>query len=182
MLLKIINVISRQIYIGAIVLCGTLSSCGVYPRILNFPYDPGGRSLNSPAGDINPQISGRYIVFSSDREGRQDIYLYDSQDRRLIDLPGINALDTIASHPAISQDGNYIVFCGSREGRTDIYLYNKPTRQLRNLTEALKAEVRNPTISADGNMISFEAGAQGQWNIMVIDRAGNGLNIPDVLR
>lgn len=182
MQLKILKLITQPLYLAAIVLTGTLSSCGVYPRILNFPYDPGGRSLNSPAGDISPQISGRYIVFNSDREGRSDIYLFDTQDRRLIDLPGLNSLDTITSHPAVSLDGNYIVFCGSREGRTDIYLYNRPTRQLRNLTEALKAEVRNPTISADGNTISFEAGAQGQWNIMVIDRAGNGLNVPDILR
>ncbi|WP_017719805.1 TolB family protein [Kamptonema formosum] len=166
----------RSIILSAIAL--TLTGCTGYPRILNFPFDPGGRSLNSPAAEMNPQVAGRYIVFVSDRQGRQDVYLYDAAARRMVDLPGLNSLDAIASDPAIAEDGRYIVFAGSRQGRADIYLYNQPTRQLRNLTENLRAEVRNPTISADGSTIAFEAGFNGKWNIMVTDTSGRPLNLP----
>lgn len=155
-----------------------LTSCTSSVRLMDFPFDPGGRSLNSSASELTPQISGRYLVFVSDRRGSQDVYLYDATERRLIDLPGLNSLNAIASHPAISEDGKFIVFVASREGRSGIYIYNRETTQLRNLTENLRAEVRNPTISADGSTIAFESSENGKWEIMVYDRAGKPLDLP----
>ena len=144
---------------------------------MNFPFDPGGRSLNSPFAELNPRLAGRYIVFTSDRRGSEDIYLYDIVDRRLVDLPGLNSLGVIVSQPGISQDGRYIVFAAARRGESDIYLYNRETRQVRNLTETLKAEVRNPTLSANGNTIAFETSTNGQWDLFVVDRSGRPLNV-----
>jgi Tol biopolymer transport system component len=152
-----------------------LVSCGG-PQPLAFPFDPGGRSLNSPFAELDPRLVGRYLVFASDRRGSQDIYLYDITQQRLVDLPGLNAIDLMASHPSVSETGRYIVFAGSREGRTSIYLYDRDLRQLRNLTEGLRAEVRHPTISADGNTIAFEANARGQWDVLLYSRSGQPLS------
>jgi Tol biopolymer transport system component len=154
---------------GAIALC--LSGCSS-ARLVSFPYDPSGRGLNSQFAEQQPAIAGRYTVFTSDRQNRQDIYLYDKVARGLVELPGLNALDMIESHPTISEDGRYLVFAGARDGKTGIYLYNRDTRQLRNLTENLKAQVRNPTISADGRAIAFETSSNGQWDIVVYNRLG----------
>ena len=161
---------------------GLLTSCTSSASLLDFPFDPAGRSLNSPASELTPQLAGRYIVFVSDRRGSQDVYLYDTTDRRLIDLPGLNSLNAIASHPAITQDGKTIVFAASREGRSGIYLYNRETLQLRNLIENLRAEVRNPTISADGSTIAFESSENGKWEIVVYDRSGRPLDLPPLNR
>ena len=146
--------------------------------LLPFPFDPGGRSLNSPFSDLSPRIAGRYIVFASDRRGTQDIYLYDTVEQRLLDLPGLNSLDLMASSPAVSDNGRFIVFAGSRQGTTGIYLYDRDFRQLRNLTENVRAELRNPTISADGATIAFESNARGQWDILLYNRAGQPLAVP----
>ena len=154
-------------------LASLLSGCG--PTLVGFPFDPGGRSLNSPFGEMQPRTTGRYIVFASDRRGSQDIYLYDTTNQSLVELPGLNSIDTVASSPAISQDGRYIVFTASQEGRANILLYDRTTRQLRNLTENLRATVRNPTISADGNTIAFESSAKGQWDILLYNRDGQPL-------
>ena len=148
------------------------------PRILNYPFDSGGRSLNSGASELNPHISNRYIVYTSDRRGSQDVYMFDRVTRSLINLPGLNSFDAIASHPSVSQDARYIVFAASREGRSNIFLHDKETRQSRNLTGNLQAEVRNPTISADGSRIAFEYTLNGQWDVLVYDRFGRRLNIP----
>ncbi|MBR8838401.1 MAG: TolB family protein [Stigonema ocellatum SAG 48.90 = DSM 106950] len=158
------------------VIASLLSGCVSYPRILNYPFDPGGQSLNSLASELNPQISGRYIVFTSDRRGSQDVYMFDMATQSLVDLPGLNSLDTMASHPAVSEKGNYIVFAANRQGRSAIILYDRETRQSRNLTANLQAEVRNPTISADGNKIAFESSVNGQWDILVYNRSGQALN------
>ncbi|MGI8500702.1 MAG: TolB family protein [Hassallia sp.] len=168
----------RFIFIPVLALTGLLSGCVGYPRLLSYPFDPGGRSLNSSASELNPQISGRYIVFTSDRRGSQDVYMFDMVTRNLIDLPGLNSLDAIASHPSADDDGRFIVFVASRQGRSAIFLYDRETRQSRNLTANLQAEVRNPTISADGSRISFESSFNGQWDIFVYDRSGQRLNIP----
>ncbi len=140
--------------------------------LVNFPYDPNGRSLNSPFADLTPRVSGRYIAFVSDRRGSQDIFLYDINARMLVDLPGLNAIDLVAATPCLSENGQYIAFHGIREGRSGIFLYDRNTRQLRNLTENIKAAVRNPSITADGNTIAFESSARGRWDIVLVDRSG----------
>jgi Tol biopolymer transport system component len=167
----------RFIFIPVLACLG-LSGCVGYPRLLSYPFDPGGRSLNSPASELNPQVAGRYIVFTTDRRGSQDVYVFDMMTRSLVDLPDLNSFDAIASHPSVSQSGRYIVFAASRQGRSAIYLYDRETRQSRNLTGNLPAEVRNPTISADGSRIAFESTVNGQWDILVYDRFGQPVNVP----
>jgi Tol biopolymer transport system component len=168
--------VKRFALISILVLTSLSSGCTGYPRLLNFPFDSAGRSLNSRSSELTPQIASPYIVFVSDRNGSQDVYLFDARSRRLIDLPGLNSLDEIASHPSISEDGRYIVFTSSRLGQTDIFLYDRETQQKRNLTESLSADVRNPTISADGSKIAFEVAKSGQWDIFISDRSGKPLN------
>ena len=172
------NAQNIKIFIPVLISVSLLSGCFGYPRLINYSFDPGGRSLNSTASELNPEIAGRDIVFSSDRRGSQDIYMFDTISRNLIELPGLNSFDAIASHPSVSSDGRYIVFAASRGGRLAIFLYDRETSQARNLTADLQAEVRNPTISADGNTIAFESSMNGQWDILVYDRFGSRLNIP----
>jgi hypothetical protein len=154
-----------------------LSGCSGYPRLLNFPFDAGGRSLNSRGADVEPHIAAPYLVFISDRNGSPDVYLFDAQARRLIDLPGLNSLDEVAAHPSISEDGRYIVYAASRQGKTNIYLFDRETVQKRNLSENLGANVRNPVINANGTAIAYEVARNGQWDIRVCDLQGNPLAI-----
>lgn len=153
----------------------SLSACSVYPRSQPLPFDANEGNINSPAAEVEPQMSDRYIVFTSDRRGRQNIYLFDLVERRLIDLPGLNSLDTAVSHPAISQNGRYIVFTSIRQGKSAIALYDRNTRVLRNLTANLQTAVRHPSISADGSTIAFESTINGQWDILVYDQFGRSL-------
>ncbi|ERN41255.1 periplasmic component of the Tol biopolymer transport system [Rubidibacter lacunae KORDI 51-2] len=151
---------------------------GGYPRALQFSFDKGGRGLNSPASELMPSIAGRYIAFVSDRNGSQDVYLFDADSRRLVELPGLNRFDAIASHPSVSEDGRYLVFAASRRGNAAIYLYDRETQITRNLTADLPAAVRHPTISADGSTIAFEAAPDGRWDVFVRDRSGNSIELP----
>jgi len=77
-------------------------------RLLSYPLIPEGGVLTVRL-PINSQVAGRYIVFTSDRFGRQDVYLFDALERRLIDC-GLNSFDAIAADPAVSENGRYIVF------------------------------------------------------------------------
>ncbi len=161
-----------------VIISSLVTGCTGYPRYLNFPFDGGGRGLNSRASDLEPQVTSTYIVFISDRNGSQDVYLFDAQQRQLIALPGLNALDEIASHPSISENGRYVVFASSRQGKSNIYVYDRQTEQKRNLTANLQAEVRNPIINAYGTQIAFEIAQDGQWDIMIYDVSGTPLEFP----
>lgn len=174
--------VNRFFFVPLIALASLLNGCTGYPRLLSFPFDSGGRSLNSSASELTPHVASPYVVFVSDRNGSQDIYLYEAQNKRIIDLPGLNSFDELASSPSISEDGRYIVFAASRQGRSGIFLYDRNTQQKRNLTPTIQAEVRNPTISGDGETIAFEVGINGQWDIVICDRRGQQLPIPGTPR
>ncbi len=169
-----------SIYIIILICSSLLTGCFGYPRILNYPFDPGGRGLNSLSSELDPQISGRYIVFTSDRRGSQNVYLFDTVNRSLVDLPGLNSFDTMATHPSISGNGQLIVFVASHQGRSDIYLYNRDIRQSQNLTANVPAEVRNPTISADGTKIAFEYSNNGHWDISLYDTINRRIVSPQL--
>lgn len=167
------NVLVILLVIGLVSL---LAGCTSYARILNFPFDQAGRGLNSPTSELTPHLGAHYLVFISDRRGSQDVYLYDIDTRSLIDLPGLNSLDAIASEPVVSEDGNTIVFTATREGRSGIYIYNRETQQLRDFTANIPAQVRHPTIGADGETIAFESSQKGQWDIVVYNSSGQSID------
>lgn len=163
--------------VSLILISFTLSSCSGYPRLLSFPFDSSGRSLNSRASELNPQISAQYITFVSDRNGSQDVYLFDAKSRRLIDLPNLNSFDEVAYSPSISEDGRYLVFMAIKEGKSVLFLYDRTTQQKRPLITELKKEIRNPVISSNGERIAFEIANNGQWDIVVTDIRGKPINL-----
>lgn len=163
------RIVSKLIAVGAI---AGVAGCGGGYRVVGTPFDANGRSLNSLYAEQQPHLAGDFVAFVSDRRGSKDVYLFNLRERRLIELPDLNRLDTLVSNPAVSQDGRYIAFVASRDGQQDIYIYDQTTRQARNLTDNLTAEVRRPSISADGSKIAFEAAIEGQWDILLYDRSG----------
>ena len=54
-------------------LVGALAACTPYPRLLDPAFDPGGRGLNSQFDERSPDVAGRYVVFVSERQRRENI-------------------------------------------------------------------------------------------------------------
>ncbi len=154
-------------WFGVLFLILGLNSCDILWRQPQIPT--GG--LNSNTADENPSYSGdgRYLTFASDRNGRRDIYLYDLQDRRLINLPNLNRRDSSQDQPSLSTDGQYLVYVSTERGKTDIMLYDRRISRSRLLTADMRGTVRNPTINGDGTAIAFQTTQRGQWNIAVIE-------------
>jgi Tol biopolymer transport system component len=130
---------------------------------------PGG--INSQAADGDPAYSsnGRYLAFASDRRNNRDIFLYDLQQRRLIDLPNLNQSWAAESQPALSADGRYLAYVSNARGKSDIFVYDRLQRRTQLLTAGVKGSVRHPTITGDGRFIAFETNQLGQWHIAVIE-------------
>ena len=155
-----------------------LTSCSNYPRLLSFPFADNNQSFNTRSAELNPYVAGSYITFISDRNGSQDVYLFDAKTRRLINLPGLNAFNEVASSPSISEDGRYLVFLVLAQQKSGLYLYDRTTQQKRPIITDTDQEIRNPMISSNGEKITFEIANDGQWDIAVTDIRGKMLFSP----
>ncbi|MGF1492983.1 MAG: TolB family protein [Microcoleaceae cyanobacterium] len=129
-------------------------------------------SLNSLVTDEQPALSGngRFIGFVSDRDGVNQLLLYDLQQHTFIDLPFLNRPDAIIQSPSLSYSARYIVYLASDSRRPEIYLYDSKTHYAKAVTRRYPGWVRHPSISADGRYITFETGRRGQWDIAIVDR------------
>lgn len=159
----------RGLLVG--ILSWGLVSCGTSSYVTP-PTQYIGAALNSTATDTEPRFSydGRYLVFASDRAAQRSVYLYDTQQRRLIDLPGLNQPTTLQEQPDISADGRYIVYISEQLGKRDVFVYNRQTFQSERITANILAEIRHPTISGNGRFVAFESNRTGQWDIEIYDR------------
>ena len=165
----------------AVVLSAGLISCRE-SGYLTPPTQSLGAALNSSAAEQQPRYSydGRYLVFTSDRQQKRGIFLYDVQQRRLIDLPGLNQPQTIQEQPDISADGRYIVYLSEQLGKPDVFVYDRQTLKAEAITENILGEIRNPTISGNGRFIAFESNRSGQWDIEIYDRGSSvELSLPN---
>lgn len=140
--------------------------------LITPPPQTFGATLNSLAADQEPRFSyeGRYLVFTSNRRSHRGIFLYDVQRRRLIDLPGLNQVNSVQDQPDISADGRYIVYISEERGKPDVFVYDRQTLQSEVLTDNILTEVRRPTISGNGRFVAFESNRSGQWDIEIYDR------------
>jgi Tol biopolymer transport system component len=149
---------------------------------LTPPTQQFGATLNSQGNDLHPRFSyqGNYLVFDSDRQSQQGIYLYDVRKRVLIDLPGLNQPNSFQYQPDLSADGRYLVYVSEEEGQTDIFLYDRQSLEKENLTKDELGEVRHPTMSGNGRFVAFEMNRNGQWDLIIFDRGSKAeITLPE---
>lgn len=157
-------------------LISLLSGCTLVKR----PETPA--TLNSRYNDQQPALSGdgRWVALVSNRNGTNQILLYDLRAKQLVNLPGLNQSNVILESPSLSRTGRYLVYISSIQGRPDVALYDRATKRTELLTQGYRSWVRNPSISPDGRYIVFETARRGQWDIEVFDRGPLiELDIPD---
>ena len=109
--------------------------------------------LPNPALDYNASISadGKWILFTSERNGSADIYRAHLDGSGLEQLTDDPAFDDQAS---LSPDGKKLVFVSSRNGQADIYVLELATKRLKNITHDPSGDFR-PSWSPDGKWIAF---------------------------
>ncbi|MBW4644733.1 MAG: PD40 domain-containing protein [Goleter apudmare HA4340-LM2] len=146
----------------------------------NIPIGP--TTLNSRYTEEQPSLSGngRFLAFISNRNGNQQLLVYDLETQSFVSTPGLNRPNTIAESPSLSYTGRYITYITSDQGRPVVALYDRAIQQSQILTPIYRGWVRNPGISPDGRYIVFETASRGQWDIEVLDRGPNmELDIPN---
>jgi len=106
------------------------------------------------------------IVFHSDRDGNNEIYVMDTDGGNVRRLTNNPADDKRA---VWSPDGKSIAFCSMRDGNWQIYVMSPDGKNQRRLSNARAGD---PTWSPDGKKIAFSSDREGQFEIYVMDADG----------
>ena len=111
--------------------------------------------LAHPALDYNASFSrdGKWIVFTSERNGSADIYRVHPNGSGLARLTDDPAFD---DQGALSPDGKLLAFVSSRSGQADIWVLELATKKLRNITNHPAGDFR-PAWSPDGQWLAFSS-------------------------
>ncbi|NJL84655.1 MAG: TolB family protein [Chloroflexaceae bacterium] len=131
--------------------------------------------LNSRYQDEQPALSGdgRWLAFTTNRNGRSEILLYDLQEQRFAVLNGLNPQGAILESPSLSWTARYVVFLANGTGRPEIVFYDRLTGRSQALNQPYRSWLRHPAVSPDGRYIVFETSRRGQWDVEILDRGPN---------
>lgn len=131
------------------------------------------QQLNQAArwGKLSPD--GNRIVFHSDRDGDNEIFVMDADGANLRQITD-NTFDD--RHAVFTSDGSRIIFSSNRDGNFELYIMNTDgynTQRLTNNTE----DDRGPSMSPDGTRIAFHrgGGASGGNQVYIMNMDGSNL-------
>jgi Tol biopolymer transport system component len=114
------------------------------------------------------------IVFTSNRDGNQEIYVAAADGSTVARLTNDKAYD---DQPALSPDGKSVVFVSNRDGNNELYVIGVNGTGLRRITDTAYPEI-DPSFSPDGRWIIYTSMAEGDKDIVRIPLAGGE---PEVL-
>ncbi|MEN3011151.1 MAG: PKD domain-containing protein [Candidatus Bipolaricaulaceae bacterium] len=118
------------------------------------------------------EIGTSYMVFASNMDGNQEIYLFNLSDFSWTRLTYSN---NPSYQPSISPDGTKVAFTRAvSPENTEIFVVDIQTKSIRQLTFS-KGQDITPRWSPDGTKISFATNRDGNWEIYTMNVDGSGL-------
>ncbi|MCX5822704.1 MAG: Tol-Pal system beta propeller repeat protein TolB [Deltaproteobacteria bacterium] len=140
---------------------------------INFDGSDPRRVTNYNALTLSPRWSpdGRFLAFTSYKEGNPDIYLRDLESgstRKIAFYPGLNLPGSW------SRDGKRLLVTLSRDGNQEIYEMNVENGLLLRLTRDFSIDV-SPVRSPDERRIAFVSNRSGSPQIYVMDADGGNV-------
>lgn len=171
-----------------------------HPQIYFYEHDGVGQGkivgsipTVNQRSDYHPALSqdGRYCALAAELENQTSrIFVWDREEKKLLDPPKVNANPNGQIHPALSGDGKLLVFAAwNRSGfsqRWDLVLSDLTAKDLRTAPKlnTPRFDERMPALSADGRLLAFVSNAKeglGLTDIYLYDvKAGAVIAIPEL--
>ena len=129
--------------------------------------------LISLSGQVT--IKSSEIAFISNRDGRFELHLLDTQHRLTIPIP-INDPSLQPTDFDWSPDGTQIVFSARPRSNQEIFLLDVHSGEVENITNYLEADDLSPTWSPDGTQIAFVSRRGSTVEIYIMEIATRQLS------
>lgn len=119
-------------------------------------------------------IDGTKFLYTSHREGNEEIYICNSDGTNDLRLTNNTFNDF---QPSWSHDGSKIVFVSNRENAGDLYTMNADGTGVMKLTNFNKAVIGIPRYSPDGTKISFntDIDVARHYEVYVVNSDGSNV-------
>lgn len=140
---------------------------------VSFTGSEFGKLTNYRSLTLSPRFSpdGRYLSYTSYREGNPQLYIRElatGRIRKLFGSPGI----TLPG--AWSADGKKMLFSSNRDGNAEIYVFHLETGRFLRLTHNGAIDI-SPVWSPDGTKVAFVSSRSGSPQVYVMN--GDGSNV-----
>ncbi|MFC2117435.1 TolB family protein [Bacteroidota bacterium] len=110
-----------------------------------------------------PSHDGRKIVFTSYKTGNSDIFIFDLDTGKTVQVTFNQKTD---HHPIWSHDQEKIIFESNRSGNFDIYEYNINEKKIKPLIETPEFDCHT-CLSPNGEYVAYSHGPTGKRNIII---------------
>lgn len=117
--------------------------------------------------------TGGQVIYVSDRDGDEELYLYDLKTEETINLTNNKAQDF---SPSFSPDGKEVVFVTNRDGAWEIYKINLQNKRISRLTSN-KFWDGFPEFSQDGKWLVFSSKRDESEDIYIMEENGTETRI-----
>ncbi len=112
---------------------------------------------------------GRYLLYSSERDGKWKIYILNFKEYREMVLFSSQGLNLVGG----TSPDDLISFSSSKDGSSEIYIIDIYGKDIKKLTRAFGIDV-SPAFSPDGSGIAFVSDRGGTPQIYIMDSGGGG--------
>ena len=168
---------SAPLEFGSLGLLAKLTIYDLTEDGIGFPVEfdntiySGGKSLARPQYVEIGDVPLRRIVFTSDRDGENEVFVMNADGTGVEQLTYNLAVESV---PSWSPDGRRILFQSDRDGEGDIYVMNADGTGVARLTENPAGDY-DPSWSPDGRRVAFESYRDGNYEIYVVNADGTGV-------
>lgn len=128
-------------------------------------------TLNSRAADPSISKDGKWLAFTTDKDGLRTLWISDLALKNVRQL-GSNTIDSQYLSPRFSPDGRSIAVAKFTSGHTKIYLVDTLTGAEKPLIEGDLGVEGNPAFSPDGKYVLFDSDRSGVVNLYAFELGG----------
>lgn len=149
---------------GPAVAGGSITEVPTESPVNNPPVDP------PPTATPIPAAAG-HILFTSDRDGQNDLYMVTPDGAETTRLTVSAAVDESGT-PQLSPDGTRVAFAAIIGNNTDIYVLDLASKAINRITDA-EGRDSSPSWSPDGSRLVFESFRDGNLEIYTANADGS---------